>query len=123
MIAGPICFNGHWKLCVILVKESKFILFNSLSLKRSNNRCEEFKNWKSFCCKFQSAKLADIHWRFFSIDCVQQKDTFNCGTFICYYLKCVINDEFDKLKVEFDPVGFRKEIFETIKPKLMYKTI
>jgi hypothetical protein len=94
-----------------------------MSLKRNNSRCEEFKNWKAFCSKFKTANLADITWRFFSSDCVQQTDSFNCGTFICYYLKCVIDQEFDKLKVEFDTVDFRKEIFETIKPKLFYKTL
>ena len=68
-------------------------------------------NWISFC-KIRNMKT--ISWQFLNINHVLQTDTNNCGVFISYFFKNIIEDKMTALGLPFNTSAFRLEMKETI---------
>jgi len=47
---------------------------------------------------------------FIKIENIKQEDNFNCGIFVCFYFKKLINNDFNLSQMEYSPLEFRNII-------------
>lgn len=113
-IAAPILINNnHWCCLFININAAEFLYLDPMG-KNETTINSFFDNWKLWSSTVDSLKSKS--WSLLDIDYTKQKDSTNCGIYICEYLKRLIN--FD-LNLKFDNkaqalVNLRNIVKETI---------
>ena len=68
-----------------------------------------FRNWVKYT-KYD-IQLAGTVWRMGEYEHIKQTDNTNCGVFVCYFFKMLINQDYYRY---FNPNEFRSTISENI---------
>lgn len=93
-ISGPVHINrDHWALLFANLKTQTIIYIDS----RGENlelRNRVLKNWAKFTNDRKTDELIkNIRWRMGVYDHVYQIDCNNCGLFVCYFFKNLIESD------------------------------
>ena len=77
-----------------------------------------FRNWVKFTNdRRNDILLTSTLWRMGAYDHIQQRDSNNCGVFVCYFFKNLINQDYGSLNKYFDPNEFRLTISQNSRLK------
>jgi Ulp1 family protease len=103
--------NNHWTLCFADIKEKIFYYIDSLKDNSIVNNTP-FESWKKFCATRKG--LSSNNWKLSQPKFICQKDSYNCGVFVCHFFSLLINRQVDLLNLPIDINCFRSEIYKTI---------
>ena len=74
-----------------------------------------FRNWIKYTKdRKKDIQLASTLWRMGEYEHIKQTDNANCGVFVCYFFKMLINQDYGSLNRYFNPNEFRSTITENI---------
>lgn len=79
----PIINNNHYTLVHLSTKTKSFYYYNSLK----NSRPSKENIFQTFI-----NHMGDNMWKCGNIDHDYQKDSFNCGVFICLFIEAILNE-------------------------------
>lgn len=105
----PFSLKSHWVLIVANLKKHTFEFYDPLHLNCSDSSYNYvIDSWHDVLNNFSSVDK----WPIYYPPHILQKDNMNCGVFICYYAYQKIQNL--NLNDPFDPIIFRKFIFENL---------
>lgn len=106
----PYCYGAHWCLLMLSIDDQTIEHFDPLCLDRGNRAITAFIAFLYQCNSASENNLRKIQWkvRESSIQLPKQKDSYNCGIFIMYYMDVLAKNE--KASLFFDPDKYRLEI-------------
>lgn len=115
-ILMPYVYDNHW--CILLADiDAQTVMHLDPMFKRGNrtqSAVQYFRKYIKECAERQPNVLCDINWTIVSYKGERplQKDTFNCGVYITYYMQCLaMGIEMD---ADFDSNTYRVEIAESL---------
>lgn len=115
----PIHKNSHWTLMVYIKKYNMLEYFDSLNGKLNIN---QFKKVRDFLYDLGNKSNYKISIKFINHPiCSQQNNGFDCGIFICQYLKCKIL-EIPCIIIDTNSKNIRmKMLHEIVSIKILYE--
>ena len=107
----PILINGnHWIGCIIDIKLYTFRVYDPMNQIGKNKPVIE--KIKRIGKTLSIVLKDDREWFYINEKLIEQKDTFNCGVFVCAYFLCYVLN--NKLILPFNPDKMRLDIYNNI---------
>ncbi|KAF7703898.1 Sentrin-specific protease [Cucumispora dikerogammari] len=85
LLIFPIHKNAHWTVLIYGMKNNKLEYYDSLGGKLGDNELKRIRNFL-FMLGQKSGFCAPIKLNL-SVPCTQQTNSYDCGVFICYFVK------------------------------------
>ena len=104
--------NNHWTLLFVSVKNNLVFYINSFGTSCTTQE-QARSNWTTFCNK-RDWKLNKIKWSTYdtSNQHIIQTDSFNCGVYVCYLFKLLIESKYDQLNFDKNIFDYRNDILQ-----------
>lgn len=120
-VVGTVLVNSnHWNCFLANLQINEFFYLDPKT-KDASNAEEAFKNWQ----EFMTRKNIKTVWRLGQIDNLslqKSKDTYNCGVYVCQYLKLLIQSKTNLCFVTKNTLSqldvVRSEMFNEFKHKI-----
>ncbi len=111
-ISGPVFIDGnHW--CLLFIDNKNKTITYIDSLKNNNSLSLMFarikKNWNELWLK-NNNNTSNFKWNILQYDHILQNDGANCGVFVCYFFKYLLEENINLLNYNFNTDDFRKQI-------------
>lgn len=108
----PYCFDFHWCLIIMNNVEGTLLHLDPLFInpQKRHDYKRAFQNFLDNCSA--SNTFAKKYWRWVddNLNLVKQKDGYNCGPTVMYYMMEYANAGCRSASTSFDPIAYRLEI-------------